>query len=142
MDLLVKQTSPFLATSQLNRGFFILMSYAEKLKDPRWQRKRLEIMQRDDFTCQCCQDAEKHLNVHHLYYSGSNPWESKSDALVTVCQDCHTMLEEQKKDLYSLINRLLEQKRSYGDIIELILKGIVAEKTTENAIVQKEQIYG
>ncbi len=26
--------------------------YASKLKDPRWQKKRLEILQRDDFACQ------------------------------------------------------------------------------------------
>jgi hypothetical protein len=25
------------------------MKYAEKLKDPRWQKKRLEVFQRDDF---------------------------------------------------------------------------------------------
>lgn len=30
--------------------------YSQKLLDPRWQRKRLEILQRDDFTCQVCSD--------------------------------------------------------------------------------------
>ena len=28
-----------------------MSDYVEKLKDPRWQRKRLEIMQRDGFRC-------------------------------------------------------------------------------------------
>lgn len=27
-------------------------TYAEKLKDPRWQKRRLEIFERDDWTCQ------------------------------------------------------------------------------------------
>lgn len=27
----------------------MLKTYYEKLKDPRWQRKRLEVMQRDDY---------------------------------------------------------------------------------------------
>ena len=26
------------------------MSYSDKLKDPRWQRKRLEIFERDNWT--------------------------------------------------------------------------------------------
>lgn len=43
-------------------------SYAFKLKDPRWQRKRLEILQRDNFTCQECYATDKELNVHHLIY--------------------------------------------------------------------------
>lgn len=32
----------------------------------------------------------KALNVHHKYYiNGKNPWEYDSDALITLCQDCH-----------------------------------------------------
>ena len=65
-------------------------SYAELLKDPRWQKKRLEIMQRDNFTCQLCGSKEKHLNVHHLYYNGYKaPWEYTNDAMLTVCDECH-----------------------------------------------------
>ena len=32
------------------------MGYSEKLKDPRWQKKRLEILERDNFRCQYCGD--------------------------------------------------------------------------------------
>lgn len=65
-------------------------AYAEKLKDPRWQRKRLEIMQRDDFTCKKCGDNESMLVVHHRYYiGGREPWEYDSGILVTLCQNCH-----------------------------------------------------
>jgi len=28
------------------------LTYSEKLKDPRWQKKRLEILSRDNFTCE------------------------------------------------------------------------------------------
>lgn len=38
--------------------------YLEKLKDPRWQKRRLEIFQRDEFTCQVCFDTESTLHVH------------------------------------------------------------------------------
>jgi hypothetical protein len=65
-------------------------TYAELLRDPRWQRRRLEIMERDNFTCLECNSHEKTLNVHHCYYeSGLMPWEYPDDALKTLCQDCH-----------------------------------------------------
>ena len=65
-------------------------SYAELLKDPRWQKKRLEIMQRDKFTCQYCGATDKELQVHHLtYHEKVNPWEHRNDELVTLCKDCH-----------------------------------------------------
>lgn len=70
------------------------MTYAEKLRDPRWQKKRLEIMGRDKFTCQKCSDATKTLNVHHRYYSkGAMPWEYPDNALVTLCEPCHRIIE-------------------------------------------------
>jgi len=72
-----------------------LMTYAEKLRDPRWQKKRLEIMSRDRFTCRSCGDASKTLNVHHCYYTkGSMPWEYPDSALVTYCHRCHQIIEQ------------------------------------------------
>lgn len=65
-------------------------TYSEKLRDPRWQRMRLEIMGRDSFRCRLCGDAESTLNVHHIYYErGAEPWDYPESALVTVCENCH-----------------------------------------------------
>lgn len=64
------------------------MTYAEKLKDPRWQRKRLEIFDRDGFKCIRCGDGLKTLHVHHLQYYGE-PWEAPDAMLSTLCCDCH-----------------------------------------------------
>jgi hypothetical protein len=51
---------------------------------------RLEILQRDEFTCQHCGDDRTTLNVHHRYYlPGHNPWEYPASALLTLCQPCH-----------------------------------------------------
>jgi len=69
-----------------------MSDYSEKLKHPKWQRKRLEIMKRDKFKCRHCGDTETTLNVHHLRYCG-NPWEADNDDLLTVCEDCHTLSE-------------------------------------------------
>ena len=64
------------------------MSYSELLKDPRWQKKRLEILDRDNFTCTVCGDSRETLHVHHKRYSGS-PWDSSNEDLSTLCRWCH-----------------------------------------------------
>lgn len=69
------------------------MTYSEKLKDPRWQKKRLEIMQRDKFTCRACDEQKKTLNVHHLNYEkNKDPWDYDDLNLVTLCEDCHNVM--------------------------------------------------
>lgn len=67
--------------------------YGQKLKDPRWQRKRLEVMGRDHFTCRLCGDNQSMLNVHHLLYErGADPWDYPGNSLITTCEDCHQEL--------------------------------------------------
>jgi hypothetical protein len=64
--------------------------YAELLKDPRWQRKRLEILQRDGWRCQWCLNPKATLHVHHKRYLPNRaPWEYEDRYLVTLCADCH-----------------------------------------------------
>lgn len=62
--------------------------YGDKLKDPRWQQKRLRILERDEWMCQACGDQLQMLCVHHLWYDGE-PWSVPDEALVTLCDDCH-----------------------------------------------------
>lgn len=59
--------------------------------DPRWQKKRLEIMDRDNWECVDCGRNEETLNVHHLLYFDDieNPWEYENGHLLTLCKDCH-----------------------------------------------------
>lgn len=64
--------------------------YWELLRRPEWQRKRLEIMQRDGFKCVECGEKERTLNVHHCYYTkGAMPWDYPGEALRTLCEPCH-----------------------------------------------------
>lgn len=63
-------------------------TYKDKLRDPRWQRKRLDVMQRDGWTCCRCRADNKTLNVNHLVYDG-DPWDAPANALETLCEDCH-----------------------------------------------------
>ena len=67
--------------------------YSEKLLDPRWQRKRLGVLERADWKCECCGDSEETLHVHHLIYSGE-PWDAPLENLECLCESCHTFREE------------------------------------------------
>lgn len=65
-------------------------NYKQKLLDPRWQKLRLRILERDDWTCQICWNKEETLHVHHRIYSkGGEPWDTPEWALVTLCATCH-----------------------------------------------------
>lgn len=67
-----------------------MTTYAEKLRHPNWQRKRLEILNRDGFKCRLCSSTETTLHVHHLrYIRGRDPWDYGNASLITLCQDCH-----------------------------------------------------
>lgn len=67
------------------------MTYSEKLKDPRWQKRRLEILQRDNWTCIKCGENKEELHVHHLEYY-EDPWLAPDGQLETVCKYCHAVI--------------------------------------------------
>lgn len=70
-------------------------TYWEKLKDPRWQKMRLEVMQLAKFSCQSCGASDKTLNVHHkAYKKNANPWDYHCDELACLCEDCHAAEHE------------------------------------------------
>lgn len=68
-------------------------NYTELLKDPRWQKRRLLVMEYAGFRCQICGDSTTTLHCHHSYYArGKKPWEYPDGAIICVCADCHAML--------------------------------------------------
>lgn len=73
--------------------------YWQKLKDPRWQRKRLEIMERAGFKCEYCEDDSTTLHIHHGYYEkGLEPWEYENDTLWCLCENCHDQAQCAMRD--------------------------------------------
>lgn len=75
-----------------------MSTYSAKLKHPNWQKKRLEILQRDNFQCQSCSEKEKTLNVHHkVYFQDKDIWDIDPEFLITLCEDCHKEETEQLK---------------------------------------------
>jgi len=126
-------------------------TYSEKLKSPKWQKKRLKIMERDGFQCQMCFNRDDTLTVHHKYYlSGKEPWEYEGECLITLCEDCHSEihLHENIKsiqykrsndyginltDLCILEFRILQINKEHGNIKQAI-------RLLTSQIIKKHQI--
>lgn len=72
-------------------------NYSDKLKDPRWQKRRLKTFERDNWRCQLCGDSETTLNVHHIKY-GKEPWDVPDEYLITLCEHCHLEVEKLNKE--------------------------------------------
>ena len=82
-------------------------TYWEKLKDPRWQEKRLRVMEKANFHCECCGDNLNTLNVHHKeYLKGHEPWEYEDEQLLCLCEDCHESMHSTHYALKYVISRL------------------------------------
>lgn len=103
------------------------LSYNEQIKSPHWQKRRLQILQRDNFTCQICGSTEKTLHVHHLCYrKDAKIWDYPDNTLITLCEDCHRMEHEmQSENDYSvtnLINDLLISGFTNFELVSILYK--------------------
>lgn len=98
-------------------------SYSDKLKDPRWQRLRLEVLQRDDWRCFYCGDTKTTLHVHHAMYLGKDPWDTPADCLMTLCEDCHTVEHLELNELErGLLDAIRMRDRHQFEMIRLFNK--------------------
>lgn len=86
-----------------------MKTYSEKLRDPRWQKKRLQILERDGFKCCNCGDKETELQIHHYYYNSDLPWECDDLSMVTLCKHCHWIEETYKKKGYLIMKTIKNQ---------------------------------
>ena len=96
------------------------MTYAEKLRNPKWQKKRLKIMERDGWQCVICGDKERNLQVHHLVYSRhTEPWGYADGVYQTLCEKCHEERQE-------LVDKLV-------DALRISLKDVPTRRLTRVA---------
>jgi len=77
--------------------------YWQLLQDPQWQKKRLEVLNNHQWSCDTCGSGVKdgkQLHVHHRYYTkGRMPWLYPDWSYEVQCDECH---EEKHEDPSSL----------------------------------------
>lgn len=84
-----------------------MSSYSEKLKDPRWKAKALEIVRANFGICFECGDRPAYPEVHHRWYEqDKDPWEYPDACYAVFCHACHEHAEalkkEMKREIFSL----------------------------------------
>lgn len=95
-----------------------MATYAEQLRDPRWQRRRAERLAACDYTCKKCGDTKTELNVHHRkYVRGRKPWEYDDHELDVLCRPCHEA-EHNQKNQHHDSELELRIERAYKRVLE------------------------
>lgn len=115
-----------------------MSTYIDLLHHPYWQKKRLRILNRDDWTCRRCCDTQTMLQIHHLWYNIElKPWEYPDEALITLCDLCHKKAEFIKWLTRTGLYTLHELGFSNIDLIEIkevVERRLEANKHRESAI--------
>lgn len=114
-----------------------MITYAEKLKDPRWQKRRLEILELDHHSCRNC-NFKENLQVHHrAYLVGAQPWDYPEELLITLCAKCHHEEEHFKAEIINLSNELSAHGVPYKDIyfhLNILFIDLVADTIDPNEL--------
>ena len=89
----------------------LTLTYSAKLKDPRWQKKRLQVLEIAQWRCEDCGERSKPLEVHHCaYVRGHEPWQYDFNLLMALCGECHEFRQRREDALrvhLGIILRLL-----------------------------------
>jgi hypothetical protein len=110
------------------------MTYADKLKDPRWQKKRLEVFDANKWTCEQCGIPGQTLHAHHKRYQwGKDPWDYNLIDLACLCEDCHKQVSIADDILKGKHKNKEIQEAAYGFkyMLGLLLSGLDESEYTE-----------
>lgn len=125
-------------------GDGVKKTYGELLRDPRWQKRRLEIMSRAEFHCEQCDDGGTTLNVHHkLYRKGAMPWDYTDDELACICENCHKTEHQARESLNRALAEMhitqIEQVLGFAE--GLVAKQKVYEDSEEGGISDPDRTW-
>ncbi len=110
-----------------------MSSYAEKLRDPRWQRKRLEVLEAANFRCSWCYNKEETLHAHHtIYIKGREPWEYEDWQIICLCATCHQTWHDIKDELDSYFATLNAENVEWA--MRAVYQIMKAQQEEESAV--------
>lgn len=109
--------------------------YSEKLKDSRWQKKRLELLEKAKWKCQndqCPNESENpNLQVHHkIYLKSTDPWTYEDWCYEVLCDECHKQAQDRMKSS-DIIRAMCP---SISDLLSGIRDEIVEGKYSERDV--------
>lgn len=115
------------------------LTYAEQIKHPKWQKKRLEVLEAADWKCEKCGETEKQFHVHHKkYVRGRMAWEYERSELQALCEDCHGDEHSMQDYLDHLLAVEWSDKDMDGrEIVVGFLTGFLAPFTKGDPVIDK-----
>ena len=83
------------------------MTYQDQIKSPKWQKKRLQVLESSKFKCDECQNTEKQLHVHHTHYrKGAKIWEYDNIELRCLCDTCHSLTHSIQNEILNSLGMM------------------------------------
>lgn len=128
---------------------FDFMTYAEKLKDPRWKAFRDEFAdwfertkRRKCLYCESCGEEIERFHVHHKRYEdGLEPWEYSFDDLKMLCGECHEELHLIEKMVRAwIIAASSETIYEFASFMKILME-FKKEHQAHAACVARQELY-
>ena len=96
------------------------MTYSEKLRDPRWQKRRLQLFEAANWTCESCGTKTETLHAHHGYYKRkTEPWDYPDYTMHVLCESCHGEMQALLESTHHFIGCYSKQElRSLNHILD------------------------
>ena len=106
---------------------------------------RLEVMERDNFTCLDCGATDRTLNVHHTYYlKGRSPWDYEPESLRTLCETCHEKTTDRTAEMMKLIGMIPPEV--HGDVLGYLRATAALNAGSDEdvmlSLTDLDQVYG
>ena len=108
-------------------------SQSNRLDGLAWRKRRLEILRRDDFTCQyCAYRSDKYQIVHHI---DGNPENNLDENLTTICQMCN-LIEHAGQGcvVQGVVDLYKEARYSQSEIVK------ISRRMRDNGMIDDEII--
>lgn len=95
----------------LNGTTMTKMTFAEQIKHPNWQKRRLQRLEAAGWECQDCYAKDAQLQVHHKrYLKGRLYWDYDDTDLIVLCRACH----EQAHGVKALLDQAIASSTWLG----------------------------
>lgn len=91
-------------------------TYLDKLRDVRWQKRRLEVLERANWMCEECRislmsGVHGILEVHHVHYmQGKDPWDYPLQLLMSLCPKHHAERQAVEQDILVAVACVMRDK--------------------------------
>ena len=103
------------------------------LQSPKWNKKRLAVLQRDQYTCQSCGITSVPLHVHHMSGYDLIPNEPTT-CLISLCETCHTA-EHDKHGYPSTQHEYFAYNHPVGPAMLINLTGHEIHELDSNTVI-------